>query len=252
MPAASPPTHTRHAAPPHHSTSRALSTLWLVTPAPLPLLVVTAGHSLEMCKGHCSHQGQMRPTHCAPCTMLGLNDPRVSEFLSAVPSAPHAGPHARIQPSLAPSAPSSRRGVDRLEVFFSSFPRLKMRETEEGDGGRNPLNQARNLAQTGKETARRAQDFHFHPLCALWVSGLNRNPAQISKANSARRFWTSVFTWPSTFMRRRATHKWSAPALRLDTQWPCAGRVSMGLMSTVLDCLRAFADVREAGCHGLQ
>ena len=116
----------------------------------------------------------------------------------------------------------------------------------------NPLNQARNLAQTGKETARRAQDFHFHPLCALWVSGLNRNPAQISKANTARRFWTSFFTWPSTFVRRRATHKWSAPALRLDTQWPCAGRVSMGLMSTALDCLRAFADVREAGCHGLQ
>ena len=137
MPAASPPTHTRHAAPPHHSTSRALSTLWLVTPAPLPLLVVTAGHSLEMCKGHCSHQGQMRPTHCAPRTMLGLNDPRVSEFLSAVPSAPHAGPHARIQPSLAPSAPSSRRGVDRLEVFFSSFSSSRMRETtEQGEGGK--------------------------------------------------------------------------------------------------------------------
>ena len=200
-------------------------------------------------KGRCGRH-TARPAQC-----LGLNDPRVSEFLSAVPAAPHAGPHARIQPSLAPSAPSSRRGVDRLEVFFSSFPRPNAGDGGGGrDGGkeRNPLYQARNLAQTGKETARRAQDFHFHPLCALWVSGLNRNPAQISKANTARRFWTSVFTWPSTFMRRRATHKWSAPALRLDTQWPCAGRVSMGLMSTVLDCLRAFADVREAGCHGLQ
>ena len=149
---------------------------------------------------------------------------------------------------------TSRRGqAGSVFFFFFLVPNA-------GDGGggrdggkeRNPLYQARNLAQTGKETARRAQDFHFHPLCALWVSGLNRNPAQISKANTARRLWTSLFTWPSTFMRRRATHKWSAPALRLDTQWPCAGRVSMGLMSTVLDCLRAFADVREAGCHGLQ